>query len=43
MMSGWRWRPDAACPVIAQIGGYIGQVRSLTSWSLAQSQRIAPS
>ena len=29
MISGWRWRPDRAWSTIAEIGGYIGQVRSL--------------
>ena len=37
MISGCRWRPDRAWPTIAEIGGYIGQVRSLMPWSLVQS------
>ena len=37
MISGWRCRPDRACATIAAIVGYIGQVRSLTPWSLVQS------
>ncbi len=28
MISGWRWSPDRACSTIAEMGGYIGQVRS---------------
>ena len=43
MISGWRWSPERAWSTIAAIGGYIGQVRSLTPWSLVQSKRIAPS
>ena len=43
MISGWRCRPDRACSTIAEMGGYIGQVRSDPSWSAVQSQRIAPS
>ena len=43
MISGWRWVPERACATIAEIGGYIGQVMSLTRWSLAQPNRIAPS
>ncbi len=37
MISGWRCSPDRAWSTIAEIGGYIGQVRSLTPWSLVQS------
>ena len=43
MTSGWRCRPDLAWATIAEMGGYIGQTKSLTRWSLDQSQRIAPS
>ena len=41
--SGCRWAPLVAWATSAAIGGYIGQVRSLTRWSLDQSRRIAPS
>ena len=41
--SGWRCSPPVAWATRAAIGGYMGQVRSLTRWSLAQSYRIAPS
>ena len=37
MISGWRWSPDRAWSTIDAIDGYIGQVRSLMPWSLAQS------
>ena len=38
MISGWRWRPEAACPTIAAIGGYIGQVTSLARLVAAPSR-----
>ena len=43
MISGWRCLPDRAWATIHCTGGYIGQVMSLTRWSLVQSKRMAPS
>src|SRR5579864_118965 len=36
IISGWRWLPERSCSAIAEMRGYIGQVMSLTDWSLDQ-------
>ena len=43
MISGRRCGPFVACATSAPIAGYMGQVMSVTRWSAAQSNRIAPS